>query len=90
MISSHKIYIQKMQIRVQIAVNNQDGAKEIGYFGGTGIARPRKNKELLTGRAGRNAIEREDIERESVRWQRRKATIERLRGDVVGRDGPGC
>jgi len=84
MISSQNIYIQKMPIIVQITVNNQDSAEEIGYFGGTGIARPRKNKELLTGRAGRNAIEREDIERESVRWQRRKATIERLRGEAAG------
>ncbi len=41
--------------------------------------RPRKNKELQVGRAGRNAIEREDIARDSIRWQRRKQTIEKLR-----------
>ena len=41
--------------------------------------RPRKNKEMQIGRAGRNAIEREDIARDSIRWQRRKQTIEKLR-----------
>jgi hypothetical protein len=43
--------------------------------------RPKKNKEILIGRAGRNAIEREDIERESLRWKRRKQTIERFKGN---------
>ncbi len=47
---------------------------------GGGIGRPKKNRELLVGRAGRNAIEREDVARESLRWQRRKETIERLGG----------
>ena len=42
--------------------------------------RPKKNRELLIGRAGRNAIEREDVARDSLRWQRRKETIERLGG----------
>jgi len=42
--------------------------------------RPRKNKEMQIGRAGRNAIELEDIARDSIRWQRRKQTIEKLRG----------
>ncbi|OQB26673.1 MAG: hypothetical protein BWY13_00305 [Euryarchaeota archaeon ADurb.Bin190] len=42
--------------------------------------RPRKNKELKIGRAGRNAIEREDIARDSIRWDRRKHTIEKFRG----------
>jgi hypothetical protein len=47
--------------------------------GGDGIGRPRKNKELQVGRAGRIAIEQEDILRDSLRWQRRKQTIERLK-----------
>jgi hypothetical protein len=42
--------------------------------------RPRKNKELKIGRAGRNAIEREDIARDSIRWDRRRHTIEKFRG----------
>jgi hypothetical protein len=46
--------------------------------GGRRIARPKKNKELLIGRAGRNAIECEDIAREALRWKRRKQTIERF------------
>jgi hypothetical protein len=50
-------------------------------LGGRKIGRPKKNSELKIGRAGRNAIEREDIERESLRWQRRKQTIERLKGE---------
>jgi len=41
--------------------------------------RPRKNKELQIGRAGRNAIEREDIARDSIRWDRRRQTIEKFR-----------
>ena len=54
----------------------QDGQ----LFGGSSIrGRPKKNKELLIGRAGRNAIEHEDIARDSRRWERRKLTIERLR-----------
>jgi hypothetical protein len=45
------------------------------------MGRPKKNKEILIGRAGRNEIEREDIERESLRWQRRKQTIEKFKGN---------
>jgi hypothetical protein len=55
------------------------GAEE--NSGGNSIGRPKKNRELLIGRAGRDAIEREDIARESLRWQRRKQTIERFRRD---------
>lgn len=47
--------------------------------GGGSIGRPKKNRELLIGRAGRNAIGREDIARELLRWQRRKQTIEKFR-----------
>ena len=47
--------------------------------GGRRMARPRKNQELLIGRAGRNAIETEDIARESLRWQRRRQTIEKFK-----------
>jgi hypothetical protein len=43
------------------------------------MARPKKNSELLIGRAGRNAIETEDIARESLRWQRRRQTIEKFK-----------
>ena len=50
-------------------------------LGGSIIGRPKKNSDLLIGRAGRNAIESEDIARESLRWQRRKQTIEKFRGD---------
>jgi hypothetical protein len=51
------------------------------YLGGKSIGRPRKNKAGLTGRAGRRAIEQEDLARESQRWQRRKATIKIFLGD---------
>ena len=47
---------------------------------GSSIGRPKKNKELPIGREGRNAIEREDLAREALRWQRRKQTIERFKG----------
>jgi hypothetical protein len=47
--------------------------------GGRRIGRPKKNKELLIGRAWRIAIEREDITRESLRWKRRKQTIDRFK-----------
>ncbi len=51
-------------------------------LGGSSIkGRPRKNKELQIGRAGRNAIEREDIARDSIRWERRRLTIEKFRGN---------
>jgi hypothetical protein len=45
------------------------------------IGRPKKNRELQIGRAGRNAIEREDIARDSLRWERRKLIIAKLRSD---------
>ena len=51
-------------------------------LGGSCIGRPKKNKEILIGRAGRIAIEHEDIARDSLRWQRRKQTIERFKGDL--------
>jgi hypothetical protein len=41
--------------------------------------RPKKNEAGLIGRAGRQAIELEDLARESKRWKSRKATIEKLR-----------
>ena len=47
------------------------------------IGRPKKNRDLLIGRAGRNAIEHEDLSRDARRWQRRKETIERLSGENV-------
>jgi hypothetical protein len=48
---------------------------------GNNIGRPRKNRQLLIGRAGRNAIEQEDIARDSLRWERRKLTIAKHRRD---------
>jgi hypothetical protein len=48
-------------------------------LGGRRIGRPKNNKELLIGRAGRKAIEDEEIARDSLRWQRRKQTVERFR-----------
>jgi hypothetical protein len=45
------------------------------------MGRPKKNKDMLIGRAGRNAIEHEAIERDSLRWQRRKQTIKRFKGN---------
>jgi hypothetical protein len=51
-------------------------------WGGSSIkGRPKKNQELLIGRAGRNAIEQEDRARDSLRWQRGKQTIEKFRGN---------
>ena len=52
--------------------------QKVKISGGKSIGRPKKNRELLIGRAGRKAIEREDIARDSLRWQRRKEIIERL------------
>lgn len=48
---------------------------------GTGMkrGRPKKNEAGLIGRAGRQAIELEDLARESRRRKSRKATIEKLR-----------
>jgi hypothetical protein len=47
------------------------------------MGRPRKNKNGLLGRAGRQAIEREDLQQQARKWERRKATVARLaaRGD---------
>jgi hypothetical protein len=42
------------------------------------MGRPRKNIEGLVGRAGRQAIELEDLEREARRWRRRKEAIARF------------
>jgi hypothetical protein len=42
------------------------------------MGRPRKNMEGLVGRAGRQAIELEDLEREARRWRRRKEAIARF------------
>jgi hypothetical protein len=44
------------------------------------MGRPKKNSEMLVGRAGRIAIEQEDRARDARRWQRRKQTIEKFRG----------
>ena len=44
------------------------------------MVRPKKNKDELVGRSGRIAIELEDKERETRRWQRRRETIERFIG----------
>ena len=52
---------------------------KVGDLGGKRIGRPKKNKDLLIGRAGRNAIEREEIARASLRWMRRRETIERFK-----------
>ncbi len=42
------------------------------------MGRPKKNKNGLIGRAGRQAIEQEDLERDSQRWKRRKEAISRF------------
>jgi hypothetical protein len=42
------------------------------------MGRPRKNKNGLLGRAGRQAIEREDLQQQARKWERRKATVARL------------
>jgi len=39
------------------------------------IGRPRKNLSNLVGRAGRNAIERENLERDAQRWARRQEVL---------------
>jgi len=50
------------------------------YFTSAGMSmgRPRKNRDNLVGRAGRQAIEQEDLQRESQKWTRRKATLARF------------
>jgi hypothetical protein len=45
---------------------------------GMDMGRPRKNRDNLVGRAGRKAIEQEDLQRESQKWTRRKATLARF------------
>ena len=42
------------------------------------MGRPRKNKDSLVGRAGRQVIELEDLERDAQRWRRRKEVIARF------------
>jgi hypothetical protein len=48
------------------------------YSGGDIIGRPRKNRGKLIGRAGRIAIELEDLARDAQRWQRRRAHLKNL------------
>jgi hypothetical protein len=52
----------------------------IMYFISVGMSmgRPRKNRDNLVGRAGRQAIEQEDLQRESQKWMRRKVTLARF------------
>jgi hypothetical protein len=47
------------------------------------MGRPRKNRDNLVGRAGRQAIEQEDLQRESQKWMRRKETLARLRDKSI-------
>jgi hypothetical protein len=42
------------------------------------MGRPRKNKDGLLGRAGRQAIEQEYLQQQAIKWKRRKATMARL------------
>jgi hypothetical protein len=42
------------------------------------MGRPRKNRDGLLGRAGRKAIEQEDLQHQARKWERRKATVARL------------
>jgi hypothetical protein len=42
------------------------------------MGRPRKNRDNLVGRAGRQAIEQEDLQRESQKWMRKKETLARF------------
>ena len=42
------------------------------------MGRPRKNSGNLVGRAGRIAIEQEDLQHESQKWKRKKATLARF------------
>jgi hypothetical protein len=78
---------QKIYILWKPLLFNQHYAKKLPprtqmtlASGGNSIkGRPRKNRDLLIGRAGRIAIEQEDRARDSLRWQRRKQTIEKFR-----------
>jgi len=45
---------------------------------GMSMGRPRKNIDNLVGRAGRQAIEQEDLQRESQKWMRKKETLARF------------
>ena len=87
-ISLSILYIVTSNIRIKakelypLTVIIINWAWQVATLGGNSIkGRPKKNQELLIGRAGRNAIESEDIARESLRWQRRKQTIEKFRGN---------
>ena len=76
------IYTETVIIICQAFFSHEDCLWDIDAttLGGSSIrGRPRKNQELLIGRAGRNAIETEDIARESLRWQRRRQTIEKFK-----------
>lgn len=42
------------------------------------MGRLRKNRENLAGRAGRQAIEQEDLQRESQKWMHKKETMARF------------
>jgi len=42
------------------------------------MGRPRKNRGGLVGRAGRQLIELEDLQRDAQRWRRRKEVIARF------------
>ena len=73
------IYIESNYYLIELLPQNRKIAQNMvsSDLGGRRIGRSKKNKGLLTGRAGRKAIESEDIARESLRWQRRKQTVER-------------
>ena len=87
-IQSKDIYTEKVIIICQAILSQEDCPWDIDATtqGGSSIrGRPKKNQELLIGRAGRNAIETEDIARESLRWQRRRQTIEKLKENQKAR-----
>ncbi len=48
------------------------------------MGRPRNNRAGLVGRAGRQVIELEDLEREEQRWKRRKEVIARFAEEKSG------
>lgn len=54
------------------------------------MGRPRKNKDGLVGRAGRQLIELEDLERDAQRWRRRKKLIARFAAENSKRSYPEC
>jgi hypothetical protein len=52
---------------------------DFAYPGGySNMGRPRKNRDSLLGRAGRQAIEQEDLQLQARKWKRRKAAVARL------------